>query len=294
MFVHMQLTIDPEVVTYTPPRTQLLKWIGNKQRFAAEISTYFPSRFGRFLEPFLGSGAITATVAPEHGIGSDTFAPLIEIWSALVEQPRTLVNWYADRHGLIRNLGKEEAYRRVREAYNAGPNGADLLFLSRACYGGVVRFRKADGHMSTPCGAHEPISPDSFNERVVEWGQRMRHVRFIHQDYRETFAMAKDGDLIYCDPPYSYSQTILYGAQDFRLDELMQEIGRAKERGARIALSIDGHKRSGKLACDLDIPEGLFEREVYINCGRSMLRRFQMEGDTLENEVVADRLLLSF
>jgi DNA adenine methylase len=74
----------------------------------------------------------------------------------------------------------------------------------------------------------------------------------------------------------------------------MQEIGRAKERGARIALSIDGHKRSGKLACDLDIPEGLFEREVYINCGRSMLRRFQMEGDTLENEVVADRLLLSF
>jgi DNA adenine methylase len=61
-----------------------------------------------------------------------------------------------------------------------------------------------------------------------------------------------------------------------------------------VALSIDGTKRSGALVCDLPIPNGLFEREIFISIGRSMLRRFQMDGQTLEGEVVADRLLLTY
>lgn len=34
-------------------KTQLLKWVGNKQRFANEIIRYFPSEFNCFYEPFL-------------------------------------------------------------------------------------------------------------------------------------------------------------------------------------------------------------------------------------------------
>ena len=41
------------------------------------------------------------------------------------------------------------------------------------------------------------------------------------------------------------------------------------------------------------IPRSLFAREVVVNCGRSMLRRFQMDGQTLEGEQVMDRLLLT-
>lgn len=68
----------------------------------------------------------------------------------------------------------------------------------------------------------------------------------------------------------------------------------AKARGVYVALSIDGTKRSGSHICRLPIPGGLFEREVLVNCGRSMLRRLQMGGRTLEGEVVADRLLLTY
>lgn len=60
-----------------------------------------------------------------------------------------------------------------------------------------------------------------------------------------------------------------------------------------VALSIDGTKKSGLLVCNLPLPEGLFEREVLVNCGRSMLKRFQMGGRTLETDGVADRLLLT-
>jgi DNA adenine methylase len=63
---------------------------------------------------------------------------------------------------------KVEVYEQIKASYNKSPNGADLLFLTRSCYGGVVRFRKADGYMSTPCGIHNPISPQSFARRVDE------------------------------------------------------------------------------------------------------------------------------
>ena len=74
----------------------------------------------------------------------------------------------------------------------------------------------------------------------------------------------------------------------------MNTIADCKTRGVRVALSIDGKKKSGRVECDLDIPDGLFEREVYVDCGRSMLRRFQREGESLEDEVVHDRLLLTY
>ena len=61
-----------------------------------------------------------------------------------------------------------------------------------------------------------------------------------------------------------------------------------------MAFIFDVNKKSGDLRCDLSIPDGLFENEIFIDCGRSMLRRFQLEGQNLENEVVADRFLLSY
>jgi DNA adenine methylase len=189
---------------------------------------------------------------------------------------------------------KQDRYEHIKASYNANPNGADFLFLCRSCYGGVVRFRKADGYMSTPCGPHRPISPEAFAKRVDEWHLRAADCRFFLADYAVSMAQAGPGDLVYCDPPYTHSQTILYGAQEFSLRHLLEVIEECKRRGVFVALSIDGTKRSGEMICDLPIPAGLFEREAYVNCGRSMLKRLQMNGRTLEREVVADRLLLTY
>ncbi len=61
-------------------------------------------------------------------------------------------------------------------------------------------------------------------KRVEEWRYRLKNVAFRNVDYKEIFAEASAGDIIYCDPPYSHSQSILYGAQDFKLTELFNEI----------------------------------------------------------------------
>lgn len=277
-----------------PFKLQLLKWIGNKQRFAHEIISYFPAKYDGYSEPFIGSGAVLGTLAPKKGFASDVFKPLVEIWTTLQKSPDTLKRWYAERWHTIKENGKVEAYEKIKADYNAKPSGADLLFLCRSCYGGVVRFRQADGYMSTPCGVHNPVSPSSFGKRVDEWHARTAHTTFAEMDFEEAMDRAKPGSVVYCDPPYSFTQTILYGAQRFSLERLFETIARCKARGVYVALSIDGSKKSGDLLCNISIPKGLFEEEALVNCGRSMLRRFQMNGKTLEEEEVADRLLLTY
>ncbi|HEY3317815.1 MAG TPA: Dam family site-specific DNA-(adenine-N6)-methyltransferase [Coriobacteriia bacterium] len=276
------------------PPEQLLKWIGSKHRSAAHIAERLPASFNRYYEPFLGSGSVMATIQPDMGIGSDNYAPLIQIWQALSEHPEELAAWYRDRWEYFVSGDRKERYALIRARFNDEPNGADLLFLCRSCYGGVIRFRKADGHMSTPVGVHSPVRPESFERRVADWHARMRGCMFELADYSEIIDRADDGDLVYCDPPYSHSQRILYGAQDFSFERLLESITRAKARGVFVALSIDGHKRSGDEVLPLELPDGLFAHELMVDKGPSMLKRFQLNGQSAGGQGVADRLLLTY
>lgn len=288
LFAETERCVVPEF------KSGLLKWVGNKQRNAHIIASHFPAQFGTFFEPFVGSGGVLGTLAPEKAVASDVFRPLLEIWQALSTSPNLLKGWYEERWRSFMVGDRVARYLEVRESYNHNPNGADLLFLCRSCYGGIVRFRKSDGFMSTPCGVHDPIKPESFNRRVDEWALRTRGTQFIEMDFADSLELANAGDLVYCDPPYSASQSILYGAQSFDLRRLMGAIAKCKNRGVFVALSIDGTKKSGKTTVDIAIPSGLFEQEVMIDCGVSMLRRFQRSGETLNDEGVADRLLLTY
>jgi site-specific DNA-adenine methylase len=47
----------------------LLKWIGNKQRFAETITSYMPDHFNNYYEPFLGSGAVMAHMLKKASTG---------------------------------------------------------------------------------------------------------------------------------------------------------------------------------------------------------------------------------
>lgn len=277
------------------PPPQLLKWVGNKQRVAAQIVQYFPRDFGTYYEPFLGSGAVLGAVAPESGQASDVLEPLIEIWQLLVEDPEALIEAY-DHYRSQLDLGadRKTVYETALTEFNRSKRGSEFIYLSRACYGGVIRFRKSDGYMSTPVGAHIPISTESFKNRVYEWRKRVSHTKFACHSYEYAFEKAIAGDLIYCDPPYVDSQKILYGAQRFILDELMERIKDAKDRGIRVALSIDGSKRSGSKRVAIDLPRNVFEMEVDVSVGASMLRRFQLDGQNMAGEYVTDRLLLTY
>ena len=139
-----------------------LKWVGGKGQLLGELLARVDmlDDFGRYHEPFLGSGGVLGTLSPQRASASDVFTELMGIWRTLHDDVDTLIQWYSERWHRMMDGEKVEVYEQIKSSYNQAPNPADLLFLSRSCYGGVVRFRKADGFMSTPCGAHKPIHPE--------------------------------------------------------------------------------------------------------------------------------------
>lgn len=293
------------MTTATNRIPQLLKWIGNKHRFAQEIVEYMPAQIETYFEPFLGSGAVLATLSNmkinsltptttyKQAIASDILAQLVQIFDYVKDDPETLISYYRD-HIEHYEEDRESNYLTIRENFNRSRSPLDFALLTRTCYSGIIRFRKSDGYMSTPVGPHKPIPPIEFEKRVKLWHTLIQDALFIHSDFKSTMRMAGQGDLIYCDPPYTHSQAILYGAQAFKIEDLFEEIAKAKSRGAKVMLSINGKKRSGKEDIGVEIPEGLFEREALVNCGISMINRLQRTGKSMIDEEVHDKLLLTW
>lgn len=274
------------------PKGQLMKWVGNKYKFAEQIASIFPEKYNNYFEPFVGTGAVLATVSPEKAYACDTLSPLIHLWRLIQEEPEEVLLFYSKSYESFKK-DKKGTYEKTKNRFNKSKHGLDLLMLSRSCYGGVVRFTK-EGEMSTPVGVHNLISPESFEKRFWEWRDRVKNVKFIDSSFENLFDMAEEGDLIYCDPPYVDSQKILYGAQSFSLKHLYEKIEEAKNKGVFVVLSIDGIKKSGKNNVKINPPEDLFKREFFVDRGFDMLRRFQMNGDSMEKELVKDRLLLTW
>lgn len=282
----------------------LLKWIGNKQRFASHIVDFFPQEFNNYYEPFLGSGAVLAELSSrqlsnsiwpkyKHAFASDALPFLIDIFKYVQSSPEELCEYYR-REIMDYMESPDEHYTAIRHRFNENRNALDFCLLSRTCYSGIVRFRKSDGYMSTPRGPHKPISPESFKERVRQWHELLNNADFDTMDYRESMSRADKGDLVYCDPPYTHSQSIIYGAQDFRIDDLWDAIESCKSKGVMVALSINGYRKSKAKNIAPKPPDGLFEQEMIVNCGTSMIDRLKQKNGTMNNDLVHDKLLLTW
>ena len=281
----------------------LLKWIGNKQRFASIIVANMPTAFNNYYEPFLGSGAVLAELLMQddtslyphfnHAYGSDILPFLIDIFRSVKENPNKIIEYYSKEISSYYENPAEQ-YELIRNRFNQDHNAFDFCLLSRTCYSGVIRFRKADGYMSTPKGPHNPIKPSVFANRVALWSNLIQKADFYTESFEKAMAKPQQGDVIYCDPPYTHSQSIIYGAQDFNINILWNMIAECKDRGAYVMLSINGSRESKKKDISIDIPTGLFDRELTVNCGTSMIDRLQNSGKDMVDEVVHDKLLLTW
>lgn len=228
-----------------------------------------------------------------HAYGSDILPFLIDIFKLAKSNPEALSSYYEIE---IKKYTKDPdiQYDIIKDRFNKNHNPFDFLLLSRTCYSGIIRFRKADGYMSTPRGPHNPIAPATFTKRLMQWHNLIQKADFDCMSYTDAMDRAKKGDVIYCDPPYTHSQGILYGAQSFDIETLWSKIAECKARDVKVMLSINGKKDSGKTDISAIPPEGLFERQLFVDCGVSMVDRLQNSGKTMKDKKIDDQLLLTW
>lgn len=254
----------------------VIKWSGSKRSQAAAILSYMPAHFNTYYEPFIGGGSIMYAVSPPKAICGDVCKPLIDLWKEINQNPKDLADAYRVRWQRLQLEGYE-VYYEIRDNFNRNNNAQDLLFLSRTCVNGLIRFN-ANGKFNNSLHHTRPgIAPDRLEKIIMDWNEHVKGVDFIAKDYRETTASAQKGDLIYLDPPYFHTKGRYYGTIEF--NEFLDYLQELNKREIKYILSFDGKRGDDDFTVSL--PSDLYKRHELLPSGNSSFKKV-MDKENLQ------------
>lgn len=213
-----------------------LKWAGGKRWLAPRINDVVKSINGKYIEPFLGGGAIFFALRPTNALLSDANEDLINAYIAIRDDPQKVFELLKAHH---RAHCAEYFYKireyRPREKYH---KAARFIYLNRTCWNGLYRVNLA-GTFNVPIGTKSNVLMASDDWPAVS--KLLCSAEITSQDFEVAIDTAGQGDLVFADPPYTVKHNlngfIKYNNALFSWDDqirLRDALMRAKKRGARI------------------------------------------------------------
>jgi DNA adenine methylase len=211
------------------------------------IMPYLPRKVsirGRFVEPFLGGGAVFFLVGPERALLTDLNEELIILYRGIKLFPKKV--WK-----IFRGFPPtKEAYYQIRDAEADRTDiafmAARTLYLNRTCFKGMWRHN-SNGRFNVGYGGQARrwvIGEDS----LVEVSKRLCTADLICSDFQPIIDMCETDDFIFADPPYCPGERELiqshYIYNKFSFVEhrrLADTLLKATKRGVRWALTISSH-----------------------------------------------------
>ncbi|MDX1520005.1 MAG: DNA adenine methylase [Anaerolineae bacterium] len=274
-----------------------LKWAGGKRQLLPQIQAAFPDalktgQIKRYIEPFIGSGAVFFEVANhfpiEEFIIADINPELILVYRTIQRDVEALIEHLA---GIQENFfglseaGKKSFFYQVRARFNQTlpkinfasfeanwvERSAQIIFLNRTCFNGLFRVN-SKGEFNVPFGRYKkPKICDAENLRAVS--QRLKPAKIRHGDFELCLSQADASTFVYFDPPYrpisktasftAYSATVFDDAAQKRLAALFRRLDR---RGARLMMSnSDPQNENGSDNFFDDLYQGFQIRRVKAN-----------------------------
>lgn len=259
----------------------LIKWTGSKRSQAASIASMMPP-YRRYLEPFVGGGALLYLAAVPGSVAGDLYEPLIRLWQLMQSEPDKVVEdyerkWMALREDLDglspsvmqRGDGIPKYYYAVRKRFNKNRDPLDLNFLMRTCVNGIVRFNAQGEFNNSFHLSRRGVEPARFRRIVHSWHPVIQGVDFLCQDYTKTLAAAGKEDFVYLDPPYAGNRQRYIANLD--LDRLFSTLKDLNERGVKWALSFDGWRGAKDLTHA--VPRSLYKRVLFLPSGNSAVNK---------------------
>ncbi|HGV3853576.1 TPA: Dam family site-specific DNA-(adenine-N6)-methyltransferase [Escherichia coli] len=220
-----------------------LKWAGGKYSLLPELDRLIPAG-KRLIEPFVGGGSVFLNSEKhESFLLSDVNADLINLYQML-EVDHIRVCSLAKI--LFERANSEEAYKELRDEFNnqrmgAPERAAAFLFLNRHCFNGLIRYNR-EGFFNVGWGKYEaPYFPEI---EIKAFKQKSHKCVFLNAGFRRTLALAGEGDVVYCDPPYEplpgTAGFTNYAAGGFSWADqisLAESCVAAHQRGAKLLIS---------------------------------------------------------
>ncbi|MFD2256509.1 DNA adenine methylase [Luteolibacter algae] len=228
----------------SPVLKPFIKWAGGKRWLIADPTFELPEFSGRYIEPFLGGGAVFFHTRPQDALLSDVNSRLIEVYTA-VRDSWELV--FRELKRLQRLHDKKFYYEeRKRNRVTSHTRAAQFIYLNRTCYNGLYRVN-LKGEFNVPIGTKSRVLFE--DEDFAEISRALSGATIRASDFAESIREAGEGDLVFADPPYTtahntngfvrYNQNIFSWQDQLRLKI---ELTNAVRRGAKVVLTNADHE----------------------------------------------------
>lgn len=261
-----------------------IKWSGSKRSQSTAILNNIP-RFNRYYEPFVGGGSIAYAVSPDNGVCGDICTPLICLWHAIQTDYEELYEQYKVRWERLQNESYLVFYE-IRNNFNKNYDTSDLLFLSRTCVNGLIRFNKNGDFNNSLHHTRKGIAPARLKSILSIWSKRLQGIEFRNGDYWETTQDIECGDFVYLDPPYFNTKGRYYGTIDY--ERFLKYLDWLNQRGVKYALSFDGKR--GDTDYSVGIPKELYRQHLMLSSGNSSFKKVMDKT----SEIVMESLYINY
>jgi DNA adenine methylase len=303
-----------------------IKWTGSKRKQAPEIVNNFPKEINTYYECFLGGGSVlhellnrihNKEISCKKIVCCDINPDLIGIWNMLKNNRQELFDYYVSQYNEIIRRGDiartqtddeleitkrmSTLYYENRDKMNNLPVGCEeriklFYWITRTCFNGLIRYNpKGKFNASYHVAARNGISPDELQKTFDAWSNVMNDIdiEFICDSYDNVISNAKEGDLIYMDPPYE-NVTGMYFAKPFNNKDLFNIIREINKKNIKLCMSYDGKSGSTDYT-SLSVPEDLFIQHIYINSGHSSFKKLKSKTVGTDNKAMLyDSLYMNY
>ncbi len=212
-----------------------VKWAGGKSQLIEQFKPLFPKQFNRYIEPFVGSGAVAFHIiqeyAPKEIILSDVNSELINAYTLVKKQTDTLIE-LLKLHSSKHNT---QYYYELRDAnvseFSPIELAARFLYLNKACFNGLYRVN-SKGKFNVPIGDHKNIDVVQ-EQKLLAVSKLLKTVQIKQMPFEKVLDYAKAKDFVYFDPPYyplkkesftTYTKDNFLDAEQEKLAEVFKEL----------------------------------------------------------------------
>jgi DNA adenine methylase len=250
-----------------------LKWAGGKQRLLPRLSQHLPpsSGYERYLEPFLGSGAVFFFLQPHQAVLGDLNPELVGAYVALRDDLDGVIEiarhwtWDSDTYYSVRSAdleGLSEAERAAR-----------FIYLNRTGWNGLYRVNQK-GEYNVPMGTSKTNGRWLNVDTLRAASSALRGKEIVACDYEILCEQGRPGDFFYLDPPYhgdtsftKYTQSEFTHVDQERVADVAAEL---RDRGCLVMLTNSNTPYVQQLYSDRDfsLHESWSSRSLNSNPGR--------------------------
>jgi len=205
----------------TKKHRAFLKWAGGKFKLVEELSKHLP-KGQRLVEPFVGAGSVFLNTDYDEYLLCDINQDLINLYQIVQQRPDDYIS--AAKALFVSEMNNKEAYYRIRDGFNLSRDpftrSVYFLYLNRFGFNGLCRYNRKGG-FNVPFGSYKkPYFPEA---EIRYFSEKAQKATFNCIGYEGAFGLAKEGDVIYCDPPYAPLSTTAsfttYAGPGFSLDD---------------------------------------------------------------------------